>query len=178
MCVSAATLLQTEYPGGRPSEMTRWSYPRLAEELQRIGAPQQDRLELFDRMVFNAVCGNDDDHVRNHAVVHRPQEGRWRLAPAFDVVPNTATTPVRLAMQLSAGRHDITRNAVLADAARFGFADRPQAEHHLDHLLIRLETAFDRAIARRWAGYRSGWVHGCAHRRPSPQYGIDRLRGR
>ncbi|MFM1991706.1 MAG: hypothetical protein RJA99_4663 [Pseudomonadota bacterium] len=143
MCVSAATLLQTEYPGGAAGETSRWSYPRLAEELQRIGAPPEDRLELFGRMVFNAVCGNDDDHVRNHAVVYRPQEGRWRLAPAFDVVPNTAETPVRLAMQLSAERFDIGRNTVLADAVRFGFDSRPNAERHLDAMLDRIEAAFD-----------------------------------
>jgi len=143
MCVSAATLLQTEYPGGGRGETSRWSYPRLAEELQRIGAPLEDRVELFGRMVFNAVCGNDDDHVRNHAVVCRQQEGRWRLAPAFDVVPNTAEMPERLAMQASAGRFDIDREAVLVDAVRFGFDSRLKAERHLEGLLERIEAAFD-----------------------------------
>jgi serine/threonine-protein kinase HipA len=100
-------------------------------------------MELFGRMVFNAVCGNDDDHVRNHAVVFRPQEGRWRLAPAFDVVPDTAERPARLAMQLSAGRFDISRASVLADALRFGFEGRPEAERHLDALLARIEAASD-----------------------------------
>lgn len=76
MCASAATLLQAEHPGGGPGDAMRWSYPRLAQELQRIGAPLEDRLELFGRMVFNAVCGNDDDHVRNHAVVYRHGERR------------------------------------------------------------------------------------------------------
>jgi serine/threonine-protein kinase HipA len=143
MCVSAATLLQTEYPGGAAGETPRSSYPRLAEELQRIGAPQEDRVELFGRMVFNAVCGNDDDHVRNHAVIYTPQEGRWRLAPAFDVVPNTAEMPTRLAMQLSAGRFDISRTSVVADAVRFGFDGRVEAQRHLDTLLDRIEAGLD-----------------------------------
>jgi serine/threonine-protein kinase HipA len=143
MCVSAATLLQTEYPGGGPGETSRWSYPRLAEELQRIGAPLEDRIELFGRMVFNAVCGNDDDHVRNHAVLYRPQERRWRLAPAFDVVPNTAEMPERLAMQPSIGRFDISRASLMGDAFRFGFDSRPMAERHLDELLDRIDAAFD-----------------------------------
>ena len=147
MCVSAATLLQTEYPGGGRGETSRWSYPRLAEELQRIGAPLSDRVELFERMVFNAVCGNDDDHVRNHAAVYRPQEGRWRLAPAFDVVPNTAQMPERSAMQSSAGCFDIGRESILADAVRFGFDGRPKAERHLDELLDRIEAAFDAAAS-------------------------------
>ena len=75
MCVSAASMLQAEYPDDL-AQTGRWSYPRLAEELRLVGAPVEDRIELFGRMVFNAVCGNDDDHVRNHAIVYRAEEGR------------------------------------------------------------------------------------------------------
>ena len=117
MCVSAASLLQAAYPGGGSNE-GRWSYPRLAEELQRIGAPPDDRRELFGRMIFNAVCGNDDDHVRNHAVVYQYDEKRWRLSPAFDVVPNPAQTPQTLAMQLSPGRLRMIHNLAVLRALR------------------------------------------------------------
>ncbi|EIJ49016.1 hypothetical protein GWL_03050 [Herbaspirillum sp. GW103] len=141
MCVSAASLLQAEYPGRH--ETDRWSYPRLAEELRLAGAPSEDRIELFGRMVFNAVCGNDDDHVRNHAIVYQEDDRRWRLAPAFDVVPNPVETPARLHMQLSQGRFDISREAVLADAHRFGFASREEAATWLDKLLVRITASFD-----------------------------------
>lgn len=152
MCVSAASLLQTEYPGD-PARNDRWSYPRLAEELKRIGAPPEDRIELFGRMIFNAICGNDDDHVRNHAVVWSEDERRWRLSPAFDVVPNPLETPSRLAMQLSTGRFDISRESALADAHRFGFDSRAKAEHYLDELIVRIGHAFDATAANldaRW----------------------------
>lgn len=140
MCVSAASLLQAEYPG--LGQTDRWSYPRLAEELRLAGAPVEDRIELFGRMVFNAVCGNDDDHVRNHAIVYAAAERRWRLAPAFDVVANPVETPTRLHMQLSLGRFDIARDAVLADAHRFGFASTLDAAAYLDALLERIAAAF------------------------------------
>ena len=143
MCVSAASLLQTEYPGLLQTD--RWSYPRLAEELRLAGAPVDDRIELFGRMVFNAVCGNDDDHVRNHAIVYNAEERRWRLAPAFDVVPNPVETPRRLHMQLSQGRFDITRDAVLADGHRFGFTGVPEATAYLDDLLERITAGFEGA---------------------------------
>lgn len=143
MCVSAASLLQTEYPGQYQPD--RWSYPRLAEELRLAGAPTEDRIELFGRMVFNAVCGNDDDHVRNHAIVYNAHERRWRLAPAFDVVPNPVATPMRLHMQLSRGRFDITRDSVLADAHRFGFAGALEAAAYLDELLVRISAEFEGA---------------------------------
>ncbi|MES3023264.1 MAG: HipA domain-containing protein [Pseudomonadota bacterium] len=141
MCVSAASLLQAEYPGLLQTD--RWSYPRLAEELRLAGAPVEDRIELFGRMVFNAVCGNDDDHVRNHAIVYHAQGRGWRLAPAFDVVPNPVETPVRLHMQLSQGRFDISRDAVLADAHRFGFTDATEATSYLDGLLERITAGFE-----------------------------------
>ncbi|HEY4540947.1 MAG TPA: HipA domain-containing protein [Noviherbaspirillum sp.] len=141
MALSGATLLQTEYPGAtRPAD---WSYPRLAEELRRIGAPPEDRRELFGRMVFNAVCGNDDDHPRNHAVVFRTEESRWRLSPAFDVVPNPDAEPPRtLSMQFAPGRTDIARDAVLAESVRFGFSGRDEAAAWLEQLLLRIEHAY------------------------------------
>jgi serine/threonine-protein kinase HipA len=142
MCVSAASILQAEYPGSG-AHAERWSYPRLAEELRMIGAPPEDRIELFGRMVFNALCGNDDDHVRNHAAVYRHDQKRWRLAPAFDVVPNPVETPRTLMLQLSMGRFDISRAAALADARRFGFANTGEAERYLDELLIRVRKGFD-----------------------------------
>lgn len=144
MALSGATLLQTEYPG--QTVPAQWSYPRLAEELLRIGAPTEDRVELFGRMIFNAVCGNDDDHPRNHAVVFDSAEGRWRLSPAFDVVPNPdADAPPALAMQIALGTTKISRTSVLADHVRFGFRTGQDAKAHLDQLLARIEGAFREA---------------------------------
>lgn len=142
MCVSAASLLQAEYPDNM-AQTDLWSYPRLAEELRIIGAPVEDRRELFGRMVFNAVCGNDDDHVRNHAVVYQQAQRRWRLAPAFDVVPNPVETPRTLTLQLSTGRFDISRSALLADAHRFGFAGSDEGGRYLDTLLTRISNGFE-----------------------------------
>ena len=48
-------------------------------------AHARDREELFRRMLFNVLCGNRDDHLKNHALLH--DERGWRLSPAFDVVP-------------------------------------------------------------------------------------------
>lgn len=142
MAVSAATLLQAQFPAPDTSDAGRASYPRLAEELRRIGAPAEDCFELYDRMVFNAIVGNDDDHPRNHAVIYRHDERRWRLAPAFDVVPSADDTPTRLFMQVSTGRYDITRESLLADHRRFGLLMRSQAESRLAETVARIEAAF------------------------------------
>jgi serine/threonine-protein kinase HipA len=76
-------------------------------------------------------------------MVYRAEERRWRLAPAFDVVPNPVETPGRLHMQLSLGRFDISREAVLADAHRFGFTAATTAASYLDTLLERITAGFD-----------------------------------
>ena len=139
MVISAASLLSAEYPGG---QRAGWSYPLLAQILLRIGVPLGDRIELFNRMVFNALVGNDDDHPRNHAAMYNAKEQRWRLSPAFDVVPNPEMDPRALTMQVSAGRFDISREAVLADATLFGFDNRRAAGDHLDALLGTIADAF------------------------------------
>lgn len=42
--------------------------------------------QLFRRVVFNLLCANRDDHLRNHGFLRK--ENGWELAPAFDVNPN------------------------------------------------------------------------------------------
>ncbi|MDO8506274.1 MAG: type II toxin-antitoxin system HipA family toxin [Candidatus Limnocylindria bacterium] len=66
------------------------SYLDIASAIERYGgrtkaAIDADLEELFRRVVFNALAGNRDDHLRNHGFLH---DGKgWRLAPAFDLNP-------------------------------------------------------------------------------------------
>jgi len=143
LTASSATLLQVQYPPVTPADLAGASYPRLAEELRRIGAPIEDWKELFGRMVFNAMVGNDDDHCRNHAVYYRERDGAWRLSPAFDVVPSTDDTPTSLQLQLSRGSREISRASVLADYRRFGFHDSEEAQRFMDILIERITDTFD-----------------------------------
>ncbi|MES2295987.1 MAG: HipA domain-containing protein [Pseudomonadota bacterium] len=143
MTASGATLLQVQSPPATAADSTGASYPRLAEEMRRVGAPVEDWKELFGRMVFNAMVGNDDDHCRNHAVIYRERDAAWRLSPAFDVVPNTIETPTTLQLQLSRGRRDISRAAILTDHRRFGFQKMDAAEDYLDGLVKRVVATFD-----------------------------------
>ena len=142
MSISAASLLQVSCLPALESEHSGASYPRLAEELRRIGAPPEDWKELFGRMIFNAVVGNGDDHPRNHAAVYLHEERRWRLAPAFDVVPNPELLPRQLFLQVSAGRWDISRDGLLADFRRFGFHSQAEAAKQLDTSLKAINESF------------------------------------
>ncbi len=142
MTVSSASLLQIHYPFASKEDSEGASYPRLAEALKRIGAPAEDQLELFRRMIFNAIVGNDDDHPRNHAVMYNQEECRWRLSPAFDVVPNPDEDPKRLVMQVSTGWTEVSKKAMLADHRYFGIKTIEQAEQELQATYRRVKAAF------------------------------------
>ena len=140
MVLSGASLLQTEYPDrhGSGHNQVRWSYPLLAQALKRIGVPACDLNELFGRMIFNAVCGNDDDHPRNHAAIWNQAESRWRLSPAFDIVPNIEFKPNNLAMQLSDGKWNISQQSLMADWKFFGFKSIDEAQQYKTELLGKI----------------------------------------
>jgi serine/threonine-protein kinase HipA len=79
--VSALTLL------GLDEMMARYaSYEELATIVRhRFAAPRETLRELFARMLFNILCGNTDDHARNHAAFW---DGHTlALTPAYDICP-------------------------------------------------------------------------------------------
>jgi serine/threonine-protein kinase HipA len=81
--VSAMTLIGAK-------EMTQGSYGDIARAIRRFGPPatlQQDLTELFRRMVFNILCNNSDDHLRNHGFLFDQESRMWRLSPVYDLVP-------------------------------------------------------------------------------------------
>ena len=93
-CISAGTAIRAATASGEEPEL---GYPELARILRRVGVTQDDvsRLdarELFRRMVFNILIDNTDDHEKNHSllVVSPFENGRLRLAPAYDVLPTNS----------------------------------------------------------------------------------------
>lgn len=63
-------------------------YADLIAALRRHSArPEADVPALYRQMVFNALLGNTDDHLKNFWMVHT-REG-WCLSPAFDLLPDT-----------------------------------------------------------------------------------------
>lgn len=144
MCVSAASLLQVNHAPINDGDLTGASYPRLAETFKTIGVSLNDRKELFSRMVFNAVVGNDDDHARNHAITFHVQNKSWALAPAFDVVPNpTDESPQNLFMQVCAASTEILRDNLVKNHLQFGFDSEQQCCEHLNQLLATIRGSFE-----------------------------------
>ncbi|TVS19132.1 MAG: type II toxin-antitoxin system HipA family toxin [Gammaproteobacteria bacterium] len=83
--VSALTML------GLDETMARYaSYEDLAEVVRhRFTGPKDTLKELYGRIVFNILCGNTDDHARNHAAFW---DGKMlTLTPAYDICPQRRT---------------------------------------------------------------------------------------
>jgi len=59
-------------------------YESLFAVIRRLGLPEEALTEAFRRMVFNYLAMNCDDHAKNFAFL-MDEQGKWRLAPAFDV---------------------------------------------------------------------------------------------
>ena len=83
--VSALTLLELD------EMMARYaSYEDLATIIRhRFNSPKDTLKELYARMVFNVLCGNTDDHARNHAAFWDGSD--LSLTPAYDICPQSRT---------------------------------------------------------------------------------------
>jgi serine/threonine-protein kinase HipA len=137
--LSALTLLRT---GDSHLDRDRWSYLLLVEELRRLCAdPKGDALELFKRVVFNALISNTDDHPRNHAVIAPGAE--WRLSPAYDLTPMPHLSVERRDLAMSVG--DLGRRAsaqnLISQCARFLLTPEEAAD-----IINQLEAA----VRTRW----------------------------
>jgi serine/threonine-protein kinase HipA len=83
--VSALTMFELDEMMARHA-----SYELLAEIIRRrFQNPKDDLRELFGRLIFNILCGNTDDHARNHAALWDGKN--LRLTPAYDVCPQPRT---------------------------------------------------------------------------------------
>jgi serine/threonine-protein kinase HipA len=61
-----------------------YAYEQALLTIRQLALPMAAVEEQFRRTVFNIVARNQDDHVKNIAFL-MDQQGRWSLAPAFDV---------------------------------------------------------------------------------------------
>ena len=111
MMVSALTML------GLDEMMARYaSYTQLAEIIRHrfTDAPATLR-ELFSRIVFNILCGNTDDHARNHAAFWDGE--LLSLTPAYDICPQGRSGQEASQAMLITDNNRLSRIATCLDAA-------------------------------------------------------------
>lgn len=138
--VSALTLF------GLDEMMARYaSYEDLAEIIRhRFTAPKATLRELFGRLVFNILCGNTDDHARNHAAFW--DGAHLTLTPAYDICPQNRTGNEASQAMLITGDRRLSTLATCVEAA--------------PHFQLEKKTAEEIAI-RQIDAIRTGWKDIC-----------------
>ena len=134
--VSALTLL------GLDEIMARYaSYEVLAEVIRhRFEDPKQTLEELFARIVFNILCGNTDDHARNHAAFWNGKT--LRLTPAYDICPQPRTGQEATQAMLISGDNRLSKLKSCLNAAPHFLLTQAEAKVIFDGQLD--------AIKRNW----------------------------
>ena len=127
--LSGLTLLDTEWT---VADLNARSYARLADEMYRRNVPDDDRRELYRRMIYNAMTGNADDHPRNHAIIF--VDGGWRLSPMYDVLPILDEGRARyMSMSVGVDGAKVSRANLLSQHRHFSL-DRDEAEAVLEEV--------------------------------------------
>jgi serine/threonine-protein kinase HipA len=134
--VSALTILALD------EMMARYaSYQDLAEIIRhRFTAPSETLREMFSRIVFNILCGNTDDHARNHAAFW--DGAKLTLTPAYDICPQGRSGQEASQAMLISGNNRMSRIASCLDAAHHFLLGAPQAAAIVESQL--------RCIAENW----------------------------
>lgn len=103
------------------------SYEEFLRTIRLLGMGQPAVNEGFRRMVFNLAAVNQDDHVKNIEFLMSP-EGRWELAPAYDLTFARGTEWTRTHQMTLGGKDDdFTREDLLAVGAAFDVPQRGAA---------------------------------------------------
>lgn len=102
-----------------------YGYEQALSIVQQLNLGYPALKELFRRMAFNVMARNQDDHTRNIAFLME-SDGRWRLAPAFDVIwaysPSGSWTN-RHQMRVNGKQDNFERTDILSVASQFGIKD-------------------------------------------------------
>ncbi|HLP69355.1 MAG TPA: type II toxin-antitoxin system HipA family toxin [Rhizobium sp.] len=134
--VSALTML------GLDEMMARYaSYEDLAELIRhRFTDPKDTLKELYGRICFNVLCGNTDDHARNHAAFW---DGKMlTLTPAYDICPQVRTGNEATQAMLIKGAGRASTLATLISAAPDYHLKETDAAALIEHQVT--------TIAKRW----------------------------
>ena len=125
--VSALTL------HGLDEMMARYaSYEILAEIIRHQFRNATATLrELYSRLVFNIMCGNTDDHARNHAAFWDGE--MLSLTPAYDICPQGRTGNEASQAMLISGNNRMSRIASCIEAAPHFLLTTGEAKDIAEH---------------------------------------------
>lgn len=113
------------------------SYEELLKLTNLICKSQTDVEQMYRRMIFNALSFNVDDHAKNFEFM-MDRNGKWRLAPAYDVTYSKGALKEHLTTINGKGS-DFTIDDFLAVAEK-NLIDKKHAKYIIDTIASTLTT--------------------------------------
>jgi serine/threonine-protein kinase HipA len=135
--VSALTLLRLD------EMMARYaSYETLSEIVRhRFTDPKHTLKELFSRLVFNILCGNTDDHARNHAAFW---DGKaLTLTPGYDICPQGRTGNEASQAMLISGNNNLSQLKACLETAHNFLLSEEEAREIFGNLTAAIEQHWE-----------------------------------
>ena len=123
------------------------SYEETAVVMKKMGLKQDSIEQLFKRMVFNEVAKNYDDHVKNISFL-MDRQGKWRLAPAYDMTFSYNPTSVwtsKHQMTINGKMDNITLNDLITCGRNMNISNT-RIQRILEHII---------SVVREWDKYAS-----------------------
>jgi serine/threonine-protein kinase HipA len=109
--------------------------------IDRLDLGPAAKLEAFRRMAFNVLGCNRDDHTKNFGFL-MTEEGRWELAPAFDVSyahnPQAGKWTATQQLSIAGKREGITRDDLIAAGRNSAVATAPKLNAVIDQVAAAL----------------------------------------
>ena len=135
--VSALTLFRLD------DMMARYaSYEMLSEIIRhRFTDPKHTLKELFSRLVFNILCGNTDDHARNHAAFW---DGKMlTLTPAYDICPQGRAGNEASQAMLISGDNNLSQLKTCLETAHNFLLSEKEARETFGNLTAAIEQHWE-----------------------------------
>ena len=105
----------------RGKEDRRFDAPTIGRIIEATGHPALSRTFFLRLTLFNLLIGNNDNHAKNHALLHRPGEAP-ELAPFYDLVPVQAVAGFREDLAFRIGTADFPQDIGFDDLIQFSTA--------------------------------------------------------
>jgi serine/threonine-protein kinase HipA len=118
------------------------SYETFAEILRhRFTNPKNTLKELFCRLTFNILCGNTDDHARNHAAFWDGQQ--LTLTPAYDICPQGRTGQEASQAMLISGNNNLSQLKSCLLAAHHFLLSEEEARNIFESQQLAIKQHWD-----------------------------------
>ncbi|KEQ17628.1 type II toxin-antitoxin system HipA family toxin [Endozoicomonas numazuensis] len=135
--VSALTLL-----GLNEMQARYASYEQLADLVRANFVNASDTLrELFGRITFNIICGNTDDHARNHAAFW--DGNGYTLTPAYDICPQGRSGNIASQAMLIRGGQRQSQLSICLKSANAYLLSEQEAKDIIDFQIKTVESSWE-----------------------------------